>query len=166
MKKALSVLLLCFVILGICSCQKKIITDPDEYSKHVEKSESKAAEASSKQQVKIDEDIAKLESELGKTEKNKQIVVRKEYSGLIIYEIVKFKSKKVDCRLTYKYFDSERDYKDELEIGDRGTDKLIDNDDALRCVVFKNEKANKDMTYDEVYELYDSMDHDIIVIVE
>ena len=166
MKKALSVLLLCFVLLGICSCQKKIYTDPEEYSKYLEESESKAAAESSKQQVKIDEDIAKLESELGKTEKNKQIVVRKEYSGLIIYEIVKFKNKKVDYRLTYKYFEGETDYKDQVEYGDIQNDKLIDSDDTLRCVVYKNNKANKEMTFDDVYALYDSMDHNIIQIVK
>lgn len=166
MKKALSVLLLCFVLLGVCSCQKMIITNEEDYSKYVEESESQSAKEASERQVKVDEDIAKLESELGKTVKNKQIVVRKEYSGLIIYEIVKFKNKKVDYRLTYKYFEGETDYKDQVEHGDIQNDKLIDSDDTLRCVVYKNNKANKEMTFDDVYALYDSMDHSIIQIVK
>ena len=166
MKKALSVLLLSFVLLTACACQKKFYTDPEEYSKAVAESESKSAAESSKQQVKIDEDIAKLESELGKTEKNKQLVARKEYSGLIIYEIVKFKNKKVDYRLTYKYYDKDLDFQEQVEYGDKGTDKLIDYDKSIRCLVFKNDTANKEMTFDDVYALYDSMDHSIIKIIE
>ena len=166
MKKALSVLLLCFVLFGVCSCQKMIITNEEDYSKYVEESEAQSAKEASERQVKVDEDIAKLESELGKTVKNKQIVVRKQYSGLIIYEIVKFKNKKVDYRLTYMYYDSDIDYKEQVGCGDKGNDKLIDNDDTLRCLVYKNDKANKEMTYDDNYALYDSMDHNIIQIVK
>ena len=165
MKKALSVLLLCFIILGICSCQKKIITDPDEYSKYVEKSESKAAEASSKQQVKIDEDIAKLESELGKTEKNKQIVVRSEYSGLIIYEVVIFKNKKADYKLTYRYYDSDEDFDQQVEFGDNGNDKLIDKDKSIRCLVYKNTDI-LDMDFDQFYDIYARKNSDISKIIE
>ena len=64
------------------------------------------------------------------------------------------------------YYDSDIDYKEQVGCGDKGNDKLIDTDDTLRCLVYKNDKANKEMTYDDNYALYDSMDHSIIQIVK
>ena len=165
MKKALSVLLLCFVLLGICSCQKKIITDPEEYSKYLEESESKAAAESSQQQEKIEEDIAKLESELGKTEKNKQIVAKSEYTGLRIYEKVIFKKGKADYRLIYKYYDKAEDYEEQVKMGDSGNEKLIDKDKSINCIVYKNTDI-LDLDFDEFYKIYDDKDDNICQIVE
>ncbi|MBR6361509.1 MAG: hypothetical protein IKS04_06900 [Clostridia bacterium] len=165
MKKAISVLLLCFVLLTACACQKRIYTDPEEYSKAVAESESKAAEESSKQQVKIDEDIAKLESELGKTERDKQIVAKSVYTGRVIYEKIIFKNKKAAYKLSYKYYDSDEDYDTQLSYGDNGNEKLIDKDKSIRCLVYKNTDI-LDMDFDQFYDLYDRKDHDIIQIVE
>ncbi|MBR5112773.1 MAG: hypothetical protein IK097_05045 [Clostridia bacterium] len=165
MKKALSVLLLCFVLLGICSCQKKIITDPEEYSKYLEESESKAAAESSQQQEKIEEDIAKLESELGKTEKNKQIVAKSEYTGLRIYEKVIFKKGKADYKLIYRYYDSDADYQEQVKMGDNGNDKLIDKDKSIRCLVYRNNDI-LEMDFDQFYKIYDDKDDNICQIIE
>ncbi len=168
MKKAAALLLsvlTAVTVFASCGKNKKIYTDPKEYSKALAESEKESAEAESERNSEIESDIQELELELGKTEKGKQIVVKKEYNGLVIYEKTIFKKGIADYMLLYKYYDKDEDYEQQVEFGDNGNEKLIEHDKKTRCLIYKNTDV-LDLDYEAFYELYDRKDHNIIQIVE
>jgi hypothetical protein len=170
MKKAFLILLAVMTVLILftaCEKRKKIIyTDPEEYNKAVSESVSESEKESSEQESKIEEDMIKTQSEMGKTIEGKQIVVKLVYGNHIQYEKVVFNKKGVaDYVMTYKYFDTDDYYNMVLGYGDTGKDKLVDNSDELRCIVYKN-NGPFDMDYETFYGLYSRKSPDICTIVE
>ena len=84
MKKLLAVFLLFAVLFSATACGK-IYFDEEKYNSQVAKEESKKAESSSKQVEEISENKEDVESELGKTEDNKKIVVKLTYGDHMEY---------------------------------------------------------------------------------
>ena len=170
MKKAVLILLAVITALVFFANRKKrqkiIYTDPEEYSKAVEESQSESIKESSLQESKIEDDMAKTQEELGKTIKGKQIVTKFIYGNHIEYQKLVFDKKGIaEYRLTYKYFDTDDYYKMVLGYGDAGEGKLIDNSDELRCIVYKDSGPFEN-DFDLYYDLYSRKDPDICTVIE
>ncbi len=166
MKQAICVLLA--VITALCifaGCQKKIYFDEDEYNSAVSESKSVEDESLSEQESEIVADKANLEGELGKSEKNKKLVVKLVYGDHMEYVAIYFKKNVFSYIMTYKYFDSESYYEMVKGYGDDGSDKLVETDDQLRCLVYKSTDRSK-ADYDFYYNLYSRRDPEICTIIE
>lgn len=166
MKKAICFLLLTAVILSFGACSKKIYFDEEEYNSAVEKSEKEREESLSVQDAAIESDKKAVEKELGKTEKNKKLVAKLTYGDHIEYEALYFdKDGVLEYKMTYKYFDTDDYYNMVIGYGDIGNEKIVETDDELRCITYKNKNMAK-MDFDTAYSIYSRKSEDICVIAE
>lgn len=164
MKKLLAVFLLFAVLFSATACGK-IYFDEEKYSSQIAKDESEKAESSSKQVEEISENKDEVESELGKTKKNQKIVVKLTYGDHMEYVATYFKNGVVSYRDTYKYFDTESYYEMVLGYGDVGNDKVIDTDDNLRLIVYRNKDVSE-MDFESCLSLYERKDTEICEVIE
>ena len=164
MKKAMALLIAVITVLtAFAGCTKKIYFDEEEFASAVSESESIREESSSKQEEDISEEKENLEEELGKTEKNKKIVLKLEYGEHMEYVVMYFKRGKADYKMTYKYF-FDRAYYDRIKgYGDDGTNKLVDSDDNTMCLTYKNKDVEGD--YEDYYELWVREDSDVRTVL-
>ncbi len=164
MKKLLAVFLLFAVLFSATACGK-IYFDEEKYNSEVAEEESEKAESSSKRVEEISENKDEVESELGKTEKNQKIVVKLTYGDHMEYVATYFKNGIVSYRDTYKYFDTESYYEMVLEYGDIGDNKVIDTDDNLRLIVYRNKNVSE-MDFESCLSLYERRDAEICEIIQ
>ncbi|MBR0112634.1 MAG: hypothetical protein IJM02_02705 [Clostridia bacterium] len=164
MKKAISILLLVFIAAGIfAGCQKRIYTEKEreEFISREEASVSEQRAEESKKAENIEVDKANLEKSIGKSEKNKQLFVKFEYGDHMEYHLVKFKGGKAESLTKYLYFDNDGYYNDVKKRGDDGSSKLIESDDSIRCLVYKD-KDILPSTYENAYKRYEKQDCTIL----
>lgn len=167
MKKAISVLILLAIVFSLAACgEKRIYTSEEDYLSKVSEMREKE-ESSSKQFIEdVSQDQENLEQEVGKSEKNKQLILKYTYGGFTQYEISYFnKDGILDYRETYKYFHSDDYYKDIKEQGNIGNDKLIKTDDNIRLLVYKN-KDLMEFSYDDLYKKAQNSAAEICEIIE
>ncbi|MBR6940648.1 MAG: hypothetical protein IKH65_07580 [Clostridia bacterium] len=166
MKKAICLLLTLAAVLSLAACTKTVYFDEKEYSEAVAKSEKEESESISQQEEEREKDVKNVEKELGKTEKNKKIIAKLAYGDHFEYEAVYFdKDGLAEYKLTYKYFDTDDYYQMVLGYGDVGDDKLIQSDDEIRCLVYKNKNIMKS-DFETMYELYQRKSEDICTVYE
>ena len=166
MKRAIAAVFSLLIVMSVfAGCQKKIYFDPEKYEKAVSEENRKESEALSEQESKIDEDKAKLESEIGKCVKGEKLVIKIYAGEHTDYMVYNFKKNKLDTLVTYKYYNSDFNYKLAKEDGDIGSDKLIDSNDKTRCLVFKD-SGGVDLDYDYYYNMYSRRVSDTCEIVE
>lgn len=167
MKKAISVLILLAVVFSLAACgEKRIYTSEEDYLSKVSEMREKE-ESSSKQFIEdVSKDQEKLEKEVGKSEKNKKLILKYTYGGFTEYQASYFdKDGLLDYRETYKYFHQDDYYRDIKEQGDIGNDKLIRHDDKTRLLVYKN-KDLMQFSYDDLYEQAKKSAAEICDIIE
>lgn len=156
MKKLMALLLVSAVLLSFASCGKKDMT-AEEYSEYAAAEESKKVAESVKVEEAISEKKEDLYSKVGKTEKNKRVVVRslKEQTTLYtVYEMGK------DCKTKYIYFynfaPDEKEYQALVETA-KNEDKYYDSDKKYRLVILRKEVNNGD-EYDQLIEYFSNND--------
>ena len=166
MKRAIAAVFSVIIVLSVfAGCQKGVYFDAEKYEKAVSEANRKESESLSEQESKIEEDKAKLESEIGKSVKGEKLVIKMIAGEHTDYLVYTFKKNKLDNLATYKYYTSDVNYKFAKEDGDIGSDKLIDSDDKLRCLVYKD-SGGVDLDYDYYYNLYSRRDSEYCTIVE
>lgn len=166
MKKAIAAVFSVIIAVTVfAGCQKKVYLDTEKYEKAVSEQNRKESEALSEQESKIEEDKAKLEEEIGKSVKGEKLVVKQIVGEHTDYFVYNFKKNKRESLVTYKYYTSDMNYELAKKDGDIGSDKLIDSDDKLRCLVYKDSGA-VDLDYDYYYTLFSRRSSDYSTIVE
>lgn len=164
MKKLTAVLLLFAVLFSVTACGK-VYFDEDEYLSEVSKEESEAAVSSSKQEEEISQNKEEVADKIGKTEENKKIVVKETYGNSVNYVVTYFKNGIASYRDTYTYFDTKKYYEKILSNGDDGNDKIIDHDDNLRLIVYRN-KEIVEGDFEMFLSLYERRDAEICEIIQ
>lgn len=157
MKKILAVVCIFAALFSFASCKRRLTPEEEDASRAVARSialaeyESKVA-ASIKNEENIVEDKAKTLEELGKTEKGKQIVFHNT-SGYTQYEVITMdKDGKAETWERYVYYPNTDSYNVAMKDKDTRKFAIIDSDEELRLVVYKNmnEKGFKGIDYETI----------------
>ncbi|MBR2730927.1 MAG: hypothetical protein IKD72_02950 [Clostridia bacterium] len=157
-KRLLALLAAVAMVLALTACHIK-----NEGGKVLSEDEiqaSQVAEASSAEAASIEaESVAAREmndivkKEIGKTEKNKQVVAVREEEDYTTYRVYKIDRKGVcEYLTTYTFYDDSH-YEFIKNQGDRGNDKLIRHDDDARLLVYKS-TTSKGFTYEDLVKNY------------
>lgn len=164
-KRIIAVLVVFATLFTLVACGSKTA---EEISEEASKAAVKNSEKISQRDAEIDEKIASVEEDVGKTEKGKRLVTKMVYGESTIYEVVVFKNKTSDYILRYEFYYSDWVYENAKKVGDDGNDKLIKKDDNTRLLVYKN-KDNMELSFDDYYARYQKKverNPDIFTIVE
>lgn len=170
MKKILSVILILAALLTISACKVKPSENqetqpysPEDFQAEVSRLDAEYASereaANAKLQQEKEESNKKIEkyvsSEIGKTKKNKELVI--EVSTPNGREYVKYvfdKKGMLDYKIVYYFYENMTRYRSRIEVAE-GTPncKIIDKDKKTLMVVVKHTDMD-DVSYDEAYAVY------------
>lgn len=163
--KFMALLLVFATLFTVTACKKKVYFDEDEYNKQVSINESKSEKEQSERSSKIDEDMSQVEQSIGKTEKNKKIIVKLTYGEHTDYEEILFDKNGIAKEKNYyKYYNTEEMYKFSLEQGSKGNQKLVDHDDTLLMIKY-TVKDFGGTDYDTLLDSYKRKDAEICDII-
>lgn len=167
MKKIISLLLILAAVVSLAACKVKPAepqeTDPVNYEEfqeqlNVYESERQSQiEASIQAQEELDKEIDKYIAKVGKTKKNKELVMELECSvGREFQKYVFDKKGNTDYRLDYLFFDSKDNYEATLqEAKDNDNKKVVEKDKDMKLVVVKRTNIVEG-TFAELYESFGS----------
>lgn len=167
MKRIIAIVSLLAVVLSFAACKANDPTqDPQEALSNQNAVQAEMASASILAETKIAEKMDEVQSELGKTQKNKQIVYNRKDGNVELKYIVTFNKKNVaDEVIVHKFYDYESTYETVLGYGDYKDLKIIDNDDELRYIVYKyKEHSFIGQDFEYVYNAVSSADQ--ITVIE
>lgn len=167
MKRIIAIVSLLAVILSLAACKPDTTNqDPQEALSNINAAQAEREAASILAETQIAEKMEEVDGELGKTQKNKQVVYTREDGNVLLKYIVTMDKKgMVDEVVVHKFYYNESDYETILGYGDYRDMKIIDNDDALRYISYKYEDHpffGKD--YEYVYDSVSSSNH--ITVIE
>ena len=166
-KKIVSLLLAVAAVASLSACKVKTETpqetDPvnyDEFQAQVDAYESEVqaqVEASIQAQEEINEEIDKYIAKVGKTKKNKELVMeRGTPTGREFQKYVFDKKGNTDYRLDYFFFDTKDNYEATIqEAKDNKNKKVVEKDADMKLVVVKRTNIVEG-TFDELYESFSS----------
>ncbi len=167
MKKIIAILLVlaAFASFAACKVQPSEIqeTDPVDYNEFQEQvnayeSERQSQiEASIQAQEEVEKEIDKYIAKVGKTKKNKELVMEKNsYLGREFHKYVFDKKGNAEYKLDDLFFDSYDNYEAVLqEAKDNDNKKVVDKDEEMKLVVVKRTKIVEG-TFAELYESFSS----------
>lgn len=164
MKKYISIFIVFALLFSFSACGK-VYFDEEKYNSKVSEEESKSERESSEAESQIEADQSEVASEMGKSEKDKKLVLKFTYGNHIELMEVVFKNGKVHHNIIYKYFDSDEYYKTILGYGDQGSDKIIGHDDKTRMIQYKNDNF-EGTDYETMRSIYERRDPNICQIIE
>ncbi len=167
MKKIISLLLAVAAVASLSACKVKTETpqetDPvnyDEFQAQVSAYESEVqaqVEASIQAQEEVNEEIDKYIAKVGKTKKNKELVMELGTStGREFQKYVFDKKGNTEYRLDYFFFDTKDNYEATIqEAKDNKNKKVVEKDADMKLVVIKRTNIVEG-TFDELYESFSS----------
>ena len=167
MKKIISILLILATLVSFAACKVKPSepkeTDPvnyDDFQNQVNAYESEyqsQIEASLQAQEELEKEIDKYIAKVGKTKKNKELVMELERPvGREFQKYVFDKKGNTDYRLDYLFFDSKDNYEATLqEAKDNDHKKVVEKDKDMKLVVVKRTNIVEG-TFDKLYESFSS----------
>lgn len=153
MKRLLALLAATSMLLALTACHikkgdGKILSDDEiQVSQEAEAASREAASAALESAVAEEMDDV-IKKDIGKTQKNKQVVLMRTKDYLTEYWVFVMDRKGV-CQytMTYSFYD-ETHYSTIKGYGDRENDKLVKHDDDARLLVYKN-TSSKGISYQE-----------------
>lgn len=139
MKKIVAIISLLAVILTLAACKPDTSKqDPQEALSNVNVANSERVAASIQAETEIVEKMEEVGEELGKTQKNKQIIYTKDASNASSRFIITFNRRGVvDSVEVHKFYKAQSSYDVVLDMGDFNNMKIIESDDNLRYVAYK-----------------------------
>ena len=163
MKKIISVILAAAALLTLAACKVKPSENsetepyrPEEFQAQVSQLQAeRASEEAEKQkeQEKLDAEIEDyISEEVGKTKKDKELVVKVSMSRGVQYQKYVYNKKgEVDYRLSYFFYDELQDYNSRIDVAKENERcKIVKKDkDMLMVVVKYTEIAST--PFDELY---------------
>ena len=169
MKKILSVILAAAAVLSLAACKVKPSQNeetepysPDDFQAEMDRlqaeRESEYAELL-KEQEEINEEIDEYVSKIGKTKKNKELVIEFPYSvGKRYRKFVYNKKGEIDHSIDYYFFDGEEHYKRMLESAENEKHrKVIDKDKKLNMLAIKFDDMDS-APFEDLYDYYSRQD--------
>ncbi len=153
MKKAAILIALISLILTFAACGEKEESSPEQYSKYVAAEESKQAEESKKEVERISEKMDEVSDDIGKTVKNKKVVLRQETSSDTRYRVLYMdKDGNGDYMVTYYFAKSNVDYQT-LYDNAKAEGNLYKFDKKSKMVAVKSDNL-MNLPFDNFYENY------------
>lgn len=169
MKKILSVILAAAAVLSLAACKVKPSQNeetepysPDDFQAEMDRlqaeRESEYAELM-KEQEEINEEIDEYVSKIGKTKKNKELVIETPSStGKLYQKIVYNKKGEIDYRIDYYFFDGEEHYQRMMEyVESKKYRKIIDKDKKLGMLAIKFDDMDSS-PFEDLYNYYSRQD--------
>lgn len=156
MKKITAILLATAALLSLTACKmKKEMTD-DEFQASLAAEESKKVAESIKVEEEYSEGIAENVEEIGKTVKNKKLVIKSMSSTGYEYEVIFMdKNGNTDYKLIYNFYDYIGNYEAIVKYEDEENRKQVKHDAKARMIVYRIDDIQQ-ATFDELYESYKS----------
>lgn len=165
-KKIISLLLILAALVSLAACKVEPTTQetepfsPDDFQSQLNAQQSEyqsQIEASIQEQSEIQEEIDKYIAKVGKTKKNKELVLEIGSPLGRKYQKYFFDRKgNTDYRYDYFFFDSEENYEATVqEAKDGKHSKVVEKDKDMKMVVVKETKI-VDSTFEELYDAYTS----------
>lgn len=153
MKKILAVIAVFSVLFSLASCKLSPQMSEEELRESLTAEASKKVEESIKAQEEYEENVGNSIDEIGKTVKNKKLVIKVNTSLGKEYMVYYFgKDKKVDYRVDHYFYDSIDNYEWRLNDEPEGS-KVIAHDESMKMVVVKLSDVPED-EFDYLYETY------------
>ena len=164
MKKIIALLLAVAALLSLASCKVEPTTQvtdpvsPDDFQAQVNAQQSERQsqiEASIQAQEEIQEEIDKYIAKVGKTKKNKELVMElKSPLGRKFQKYVFDRKGNTSYRLDYFFFDSEENYEATVqEAKDDKNSSVVEKDKDMKMVVVKETKI-VESTFKELYDAF------------
>lgn len=154
MKRIIAIISAVAALCSLASCAVTSNMTPEEQLSYHHAKEQEAIEESMRIEEEIVEEIERVTDKIGKTEKNKKIVLEK-YTETVTTKRVLYMDRKGKCEysMTYEFYKTKDDYEFYLNAGDCGKYKLVDHDDKNRLLVYKNvEFLSVGQDFDVLYE--------------
>lgn len=164
MKKIIAVLLVLAAVVSLAACKVNTTPEetepfsPDEFQSQVNAQQSvyqSQVEASIQAQSEIQEEIDEYIAKVGKTKKNKELVMELGSPlGRKFQKYVFDRKGNTDYRLDYFFFDSIENYEATIaEANDDKNSKVVEKDKDMKLVVVKETKI-VESTFDELYDSF------------
>lgn len=158
-KRLLALLSATALLLALTACHVKkgdgkILSD-DEIAASQEAEYSSIAAASSAVEASVAEEMDDvIKKDIGKTQKNKQVVVLRTEDYYTEYKIYKVDRKgMIDYVMSYTFYDEDH-YTQIKNYGDQENNKLVKHDDGARLLVYKNSSV-EGFSYDDIIKNYE-----------
>lgn len=156
MKKVIAVLVVAASLLSLTACKMKKEMSNEEFQASLAADESKRVAESIKVEEEYSEGIAENVEEIGKTVKNKRLVLKTLSSTGYEYEVIVMDRKgNADYKLLYQFFDYIGNYNAIVEYKDEENKKQVKHDEKARMIVYRIDDI-QEATFDELYESYKS----------
>ena len=161
MKKVLAILAVFATALSLASCSPKTDKTTAELVSEQEAEYSRIAESYAQAEIERSEKVVKSIEDLGKTQKNKQIVVKVAYPNGEHYQVFVFNRKGICQKVRDYYFYQTVEM---FEIGNEkqkesNRRKKIDSDKTARMIAFESEYDIEERNqFDQILELYKNED--------
>ncbi len=165
MKKIISVILAVAALLTLAACKVKPSenkeTDPyspEDFQAQVSQLQAERASEQAEQQKeqdKINEEIDEYIAKIGKTKKNKELVLEVSVSrGREYQKYVYNKKGEIDHRLSYYFYDKAEYYNSRIAVAENDKScKIVEKDKKTLMVVVKYTDITS-FPYDQLYETY------------
>lgn len=156
MKKIIAIIAVFAVLFSLSACKmkQKDLSD-DEIQSYLSAEESKQVE----QSLKVERDYIEgvdeqVDDKIGKTKKNKKLVVEVSTTAGYEYIVFEFSGKGIlKKKLSYYFYNDVETYRFVAEHGGGSDKEIVDTDDKARMVVY-NYKNLPEKDYDGLYETY------------
>lgn len=164
MKKLIAIISVLAAVLSFASCSVKNDKTAAEIISEQDAEYSRIAESLSQAEIERSEKVVKNIDDLGKTEKNKQLVVKVAYPNGEHYQVFIMNRKGICQKVRDYYFYETAEM---FEIGNEkqkeDTDrKKIESDKEARMLAFESDYDLEERnTFDQLYELYKNEDSKI-----
>lgn len=152
MKRVIAVLVILASILSLAACKE---LTPEEKMSSIAAEESKNAVERSSQEAAIEVGKDNILDEIGKSKKDKKLVVVKYAENFTEYRVIVMDKNGFGDYMEKYIFYNQEQYRSAKNQESFGADKVVERDDDLRMIKFKRE-FDTDSTYENFYKTYES----------
>ena len=159
MKKILAILAAFATALSLASCSVKTDKTTAELVSEQEAEYQQLIESLTQAELEVSENVIKNVKDIGKTVKNKQLVLKVDYANGERYQIYIFNRKGICEKVREYYFYNTAEI---FEINnekqkEKTRKKKIDSDKSARMIAFESDYDIEERnTFDQLYEYYDN----------
>ena len=153
MKKILAILAVFASLFSLASCKMQNNKTTAELVSEAEAEQSMLIESSIQAETLREEKLVKNVDDIGKSEKKKQLVLKRDDDHYQVYVM----NKKNICTkvLDYYFFETAESYNMKALDKKIGSKKLVEKDDEARMLVYeKDYDIEERNTYDQLYEYF------------
>lgn len=154
MKKAAAIAAIFAILLSLSACKvHKELTD-DELRESLSNAESQRIAESQSVEAAYSEGVEENIDEVGKTVKNKKLVVKSKTSyGTECQVFIMDKKGNLDYCMVYRFFDSMSSYKTYRGYPNTDNEKQVKHDDKARMIVYKTQ-MQRETDFATLYDEY------------